>query len=68
MKKLLIVAIMVVGSMTASCTQTETAMEHFTRLGLTLDLDSRALVEDWDYFWLMQRSSRLAKWHSRLGS
>jgi hypothetical protein len=67
MKKLLIAAIMILGCMATSCTQTETAMEHATRLGLTLDVNSRALVEDWDSFWLMERSTRLSKWHSRLG-
>jgi len=29
------------------------------------DQDARALVDDWDMIWMMDRPSRLSRWHNR---
>lgn len=66
MKTLLIVLVLV-SCVLAGCTSVETTREHHDRLMLTGDLQFRALVEDWDYFWLAERNCRLTKWPTRLG-
>lgn len=39
--------------------------EH--RLGLINDIQARQLQDDWDYFWLYDRSSNLTRWQARAG-
>ncbi len=29
------------------------------------DLQLRQLADDWNYFWLMDRHSRVSRWHTR---
>ena len=66
MKKLLI-AVVLCGSALIGCTTGETAKEHGRRYLLTTDLQTRTLVDDWDYFWLLEHNSRLSKWNTRIG-
>ena len=54
--------------MTAGCTSAESFDEHARRLWLTTDLQARNMVEDWDYIWLNDHSSRLSDWHMDIGS
>lgn len=67
MKKLLIAAVVVLGSMLVGCTSVETTGEHGRRYLLTTDLQMRQMVEDWDFFWLMDRKSNLSHWNARQG-
>lgn len=39
--------------------------ERMNTYGRVLDMDTRQLVDDWDYFWLADRQYRLTKWHTR---
>jgi len=68
MRKFLIAAalfsIMLIGM---ACTSGETAQEHHRRLMLEGDLQLRTAVEDWDYFWLSERTCRAGRWNTRLG-
>jgi hypothetical protein len=41
--------------------------ERRNRFGGILDNQSRQVVDDWDYFWLQDRSSRLTPWHVQVG-
>jgi len=31
------------------------------------DLQTRMLVDDWDYFWLYERNTYLSEWYPRVG-
>ncbi|MDY6912848.1 MAG: hypothetical protein SVT52_00080 [Planctomycetota bacterium] len=68
MKTLLMVIVLAVGSLlVAGCTLMDTAEQRNRRVGQTADFQNRMLVEDWDYFWLFERNSRLTQWHPRTG-
>ncbi len=68
MKKLLLLAV-VLGSMllggcgTLVLTPEERARQH----RLITDLQSRMVVDDWDYIWLYEKNSRLTRYHPRVG-
>ena len=66
MRTLLIVLVLF-GCSVMGCTSAETAREHHRRLMLTADLQSRTMVEDWDFFWLSNRNCRLTHWPTRVG-
>jgi len=48
------------------CTMAETRSEHSQRVGNIMQMDLRAASEDLDYIFLVDRNSRLTKWHSRI--
>ncbi len=67
MKKLLILSVLVACICMSGCSMTETTGERFQRYGNIVDIQSRQMTEDWDYFWLMDRPSNLSPWHVRTG-
>ena len=67
-RKFLIAAVLFAcGAVIGGCTSGETAQQHWRRLMLTEDIQARSMIEDWDYFWLSERNSRLTQWNSRIG-
>jgi len=66
MKKLLI-AMILLSSVLVGCTISETPVQHSQRLRLQEDVQARQMVEDFDMFWLFDRSSRLSRWNEQLG-
>jgi hypothetical protein len=56
---LLALAMMLVGG----CTMTESRAQAAHRREMSLDYDARQLVEDIDTFLLLDRNSRLTRWH-----
>lgn len=67
MKKLLL-ALIIAGSFFSGCaTLVETPKERDRRILTGWNLDLRMAVEDWDYFWLVDRNSYLTQWHPRTG-
>jgi len=68
MRKFLIAAVLFsITLMGTACTSVETAPEHCRRMGLQTNLQMRTAVEDWDYFWLAERTSRCSRWTTRIG-
>jgi len=39
--------------------------ERMNTYGQVLDMDTRQMVDDWDYFWLADRQYRLTRWYTR---
>ena len=48
-------------------TVTETVGEVKRRDAQITNVQLRMLLEDWDYFWLYDRSSRMSPWHTQVG-
>ena len=48
-------------------TLVETPEERHRRIMHITDLQMKMLVEDWDYFWLYERSSGMTQWHPWAG-
>lgn len=48
-------------------TLVETACERQARIAMQTNLNCREALEDWDYFWLNERTSRLTQWHPYVG-
>ena len=68
MKKLLIVFVLILGTLTITgCTVTETAVMRERRLDQITDLQFRMLIEDWDYFWLYDRNTATTPWNTWVG-
>ncbi len=68
MKRLLILTILALVSFSSTgCTLTETPKQHFRRKNQITKLNMRMLVEDWDYFWLYDRSSMATSSHVWIG-
>lgn len=67
MKKLLLMLVLCVILITSGCSMTDTAGERNRRILQISDLQSKMLVDDVDYFLLIDRSSRLTRWHARVG-
>ncbi len=67
MKKLFLLLALCLMTLAAGCTLTESAGERNRRLLLIGDLQSKMLVEDIDYFLLLDRTSNLTAWHSNAG-
>ena len=67
MKKLLMSVVLLAGAMMAGCTSAESAREHFDRYDLQAQIESRRLVDDWDSFWLIDRTCQANRWNTRLG-
>jgi hypothetical protein len=41
--------------------------ERQLRNRMILDYNTRQAVDDWDYFWLIDRNLRGTQWHPRVG-
>jgi hypothetical protein len=68
MKRLSILLVILLGSFFLSaCTVVETASERRRRQVHISKLQMKMLVEDWDYFWLMERNTALTQWHPWIG-
>lgn len=69
MKKFLIAIVFValLGCMMGGCTSGENPLQHAQRLHLQKEVQLRQLVEDFDEFWLCDRSRRLTQWHAMPG-
>jgi len=65
--KMMLIAMILLGSVLVGCTTYESPIEHGLRLGLQEDVQSRQMVEDFDMFWLFDHPSRLTQWHSQAG-
>lgn len=68
MKKLLVMLVLCLAAVLAGCTLDETRAEHGRRLLQITDVQLRMLVEDWEEFWLYDKSTTLSRWHVRVGS
>lgn len=69
MKKLLAsFLLLLVGVGLGGCTMTETRVERDRRIANNWRIQSRLMVEDWDYFWLLEKPSALSRHHIRTGS
>lgn len=67
MKKLLALLALCLVTWTAGCTITETAAERNRRIANVWDIQGKMMVEDIDYFLLLERSSNLSEWHTHIG-
>jgi len=52
----------------AGCTLDETPTEHCRRILRITDVQMYMLMEDWEEFWLYDKSTTLTRWHVRIGS
>ena len=64
-KEVLVANEVVVSTVSESGTVTENYTEHLHRLTAMVDLDGKALMEDWDLLWQRDRAGRLSRWHER---
>lgn len=70
MKKLSILLALCVlaGVVMSGCSGTvDSGTERWRRYQQIWDIERRQAADDWDYFWLLDRSSRMTLWHSRSG-
>lgn len=64
-KEVLVANEVAVSTVSESGTVTENYTEHLHRLTAIVDLDGKALMEDWDLLWQRDRAGRLSRWHER---
>jgi len=67
MKKFLLWLVLCLGSLLAGCGTLDSYSEREQRYNSWGDLNARQFVDDWDYFWLVERNSRLSQWHAYIG-
>ena len=68
MKKLLILLFVCLANLLVGCEgMVDTYPERKLRYKQINDLQTRMLVDDWDYVWLYNRSSNMTFWHPRTG-
>ncbi len=67
MKKLLIGTVIGLGLLLGGCGMVDTAQERWYRTKHIYELQARMLVDDWDKFWMHERSSRLTQWQTTIG-
>ncbi|HAU38490.1 MAG TPA: hypothetical protein DCX07_12345 [Phycisphaerales bacterium] len=67
MKKLALLLVLLAGSFLTGCGVVDSGGDRMRRVGQINDIQARMAVDDWDYFWLYERDSRLTEWHSRVG-
>ena len=68
MKGIFIAIIVCVIGMLAGCTMSETSDQHAQRLHQQNELQMRMLVEDLDAVLLLDRTSSLSDWTTRIGN
>lgn len=64
-KEVLVANQVAISTVSESGTVTENYTEHLHRLTAMVDLDGKALMEDWDMLWQRDRAGRLTRWHER---
>lgn len=52
---------------TAGSGMVDSRVERDTRLDLVNCIDTAQVLDDWDYFWLYDRNSKLTQWNADLG-
>jgi hypothetical protein len=52
-------------SVTQNTNSVQSPDDRMHTLKTVADQDARAFVDDWDYMFLMDRPSRLSRWHNR---
>ena len=67
LKKRLVVLLLVAGACLSGCTMAETYSERNRRIENVVRIQSRMLVEDWDYLWLLDKPTYLNPHHVRTG-
>lgn len=68
MKKLGIVLVLLLVGLLAGCrTPAESADERSLRIDQISQQQWRMFVDDWDYFWLLDRTTRLTRYHVEIG-
>lgn len=67
MKKLLIVAALMLATFLPGCTLVEDCSERNRRICGITELQMKMAVEDWDYFWLYDHSTGMTQWHPWVG-
>ncbi len=70
MKKisLLLALCVLAGVMLSGCSGTvASGTERWRRYEQIRDINTRQLVDDWDYFWLYERSPMTTPWHVWVG-
>lgn len=65
MKRLLVLLVVLVGTCLAGCGLVDSHQERKRRYKTITQLQSRMIIDDWDYFWLADRPSYLTTWHVR---
>lgn len=62
------IVLLLAGLLLGGCeTPGESASERSLRIRRVSDQNWRMFVDDWDYFWLVDRSSRLTRYHVDVG-
>ena len=64
---LLVLCVCFAALLTGCAGLVDSGPERYSRAKQINDLQMRMLVDDWDYFWLYERSSYLTKYHPRVG-
>lgn len=68
MKKLLALTILLAAVFIAGCGLADMSYhERENRYRSKLAMDARMMIDDFDYFWLVDRPSRLSYWYVRSG-
>ncbi len=65
MKSLFVLFVLCVAVWLSGCGLGDTEHQRELRYKHVVDVNSRELIDDWDHFWLMDRPSRLTRWHLR---
>ncbi len=65
MKRLLVLLVVLAGACLAGCGLVDSQQERKRRYKTIVQLQSRMIVDDWDYFWLADKPSYLSPWQVR---
>lgn len=65
MRKCLLLLLVAAASMVGCATVTKTPEENLAATRAVTELDLRQMADDWNLLWLVDRQSRLTKWHTR---
>jgi len=68
MKKVLMILLVCLVTFVAGCTLTETPSQRNRRIQLIADLEWRMAVDDLDYLLLIERSTRMTYYNTRVGN
>jgi len=63
MKRMALLLVLLVSSCLAGCGLVHTRQERHRRFKTISALQARMIVDDWDYFWMVDRPSYLTQWH-----
>ena len=69
MKRFWILCVLLLSGLLVGCrTPAESASERSLRISQIHTQQWRMIVDDWDYLWLEDRSTRLTPWHVDIGN